>query len=284
MMTTTAQVGTGARPTLSGAMPKLRRAGWTRRHLELRRGGTRTPQYLHRSLGTPQLPSAELADQRRVRVLIADDHEIVRQGLRAFLELDPALDVVGDATNGTEAVRLAHRLRPDVVLMDLVMPERDGIAATEDIRRELPDTKVVILTSMVEEASVRGAVRAGAIGYLLKDTRAPDLLQAIKSAAAGQGALSPQAAARLMRHAVMQEAQAPLSEREREVLRRLAHGSANKQIARDLGIAEKTVKTHVSSILGKLGLQSRTQAALYAGRVGLVPLEQLGEAQKGDCP
>src|ERR1700730_14490031 len=159
-----------------------------------------------------------------LRILIADDHHVVRQGLRAYLQVDPDLEVVGEAENGAQAVRLAQRLRPDVVLMDLVMPELDGIAATEDIRRELPDTKVVILTSVLEEASVRDAVRAGAIGYLLKDTRAPDLLQAIKSAAAGQGRISPQAAARLMRASAAQEAQVALSEREREVLRRLAHG------------------------------------------------------------
>jgi len=219
-------------------------------------------------------------DDGRVRVLIADDHEIVRQGLRAFLELDPALDVVGDATNGRQAVRLAHRLRPDVVLMDLSMPELDGIAATQDIRRELPDTKVLVLTSVLEEASVRGAVRAGAIGYLLKDTRAPELRQAIKAAAAGQVQLSPAAAARLMREVTAPERLDALTEREVKVLRLLARGSANKQIARDLGIAEKTVKTHVSSILGKLGVQSRTQAALYAGRIGLVPLDELGKAAR----
>ena len=223
------------------------------------------------------LPEAR-TDDGRVRVLIADDHEIVRQGLRAFLELDPALDVVGDATNGRQAVRLAHRLRPDVVLMDLSMPELDGIAATQDIRRELPDTKVLVLTSVLEEASVRGAVRAGAIGYLLKDTRAPELRQAIKAAAAGQVQLSPAAAARLMREVTAPERLDALTEREVKVLRLLARGSANKQIARDLGIAEKTVKTHVSSILGKLGVQSRTQAALYAGRVGLVRLDALSEA------
>jgi len=223
------------------------------------------------------LPEAR-TDDGRVRVLIADDHEIVRQGLRAFLELDPALDVVGDATNGRQAVRLAHRLRPDVVLMDLSMPELDGIAATQDIRRELPDTKVLVLTSVLEEASVRGAVRAGAIGYLLKDTRAPELRQAIKAAAAGQVQLSPAAAARLMREVTAPERLDALTEREVKVLRLLARGSANKQIARDLGIAEKTVKTHVSSILGKLGVQSRTQAALYAGRIGLVRLDALSEA------
>jgi DNA-binding NarL/FixJ family response regulator len=140
----------------------------------------------------------------------------------------------------------------------------------------------VALTSVLEDASVVGAVRAGAIGYLLKDTQAQELRQAIKAAAAGQVHLSPQAAARLMREVVAPEHSETLSEREVEVLRLLAHGRANKQIARDLAIAEKTVKTHVSSILGKLGVESRTQAALYAGRIGLVPIGQLGAAEPAD--
>jgi NarL family two-component system response regulator LiaR len=214
-----------------------------------------------------------------IRVLIADDHDVVRQGLRTFLGLDPELEVVGEAADGAEAVRLAHRLRPDVVLMDLLMPELDGIAATQVIRRELPDTEVVALTSVLEDEKVVGAVRAGAIGYLLKDTKAAELRQAIKAAAAGQVQLSPKAAARLMREVVAPDRPEPLSERELDVLRLLARGRANKQIARELSIAEKTVKSHVSGILGKLGVQSRTQAALYAGRVGLVPVDQLGTEQ-----
>ncbi len=217
-----------------------------------------------------------------IRILIADDHEVVRQGLRVGLGVDPELEVVGEAADGAEAVRLAHRLHPDVVLMDLLMPEMDGIAATEVIRRELPDTEVVALTSVLEDASVVGAVRAGAIGYLLKDTRAPELRRAIKAAAAGQVQLSPQAAARLMREVKAPERPEALSERELDVLRLLARGLANKEISRDLGIAEKTVKTHVSSILGKLGVQSRTQAALYAGRVGMVPINQLGATEPAD--
>ena len=217
-----------------------------------------------------------------IRILIADDHEVVRQGLRVSLGVDAALEVVGEAEDGAEAVRLARHLRPDVVLMDLLMPEMDGIAATELIRRELPDTEVVALTSVLEDASVVGAVRAGAIGYLLKDTRAPELRRAIKAAAAGQVQLSPSAAARLMREVKTPERPEALSERELDVLRLLARGLANKEISRDLGIAEKTVKTHVSSILGKLGVQSRTQAALYAGRVGVVPVNQLGAPQPDD--
>jgi DNA-binding NarL/FixJ family response regulator len=214
----------------------------------------------------------------RIRVLIADDHEIVRQGLRAFLSLDSALEVVGEAANGAEAVRVAHRTRPQVVLMDLIMPELDGIAATEIIRRELPKTNVVVLTSALEDESIVRAVRAGALGYLLKDSKAPELLQAIKAAAAGQLHLSATVTTRLVRKAVAPQRPEVLSERETDVLRLLAHGSANKHIGCNLGIAEKTVKTRVSSILGKLGVQSRTQAALYAGRTGLVPLDELGDA------
>ena len=244
-----------------------------RRDLELRAGSG-----VAGGLRLLQSPSGEQRADIRIRVLIADDHEVVRWGLRAFLELETTFDVVGDADNGTQAVRLAHRLRPDVVLMDLLMPEMDGITATEAIRRELPNTQVVVLTSMLDDGSLSRSLRAGAIGYMLKDATAPALRQAIKAAAAGQMQLSGDAVKRLMRGVIASERPDALSERETEVLRLLAHGSANKQIARDLGIAEKTVKTHVSSILGKLGLRSRTQAALYAGRVGLVTLSELGEA------
>ena len=205
------------------------------------------------------------------RVLIADDHCVVRQGLRMFLCSDPELDIVGEARDGAEAVRLARQLQPDVVLMDLLMPVMDGIAATAAIRREAPDTEVVALTSVLEDAGVVDAVRAGAIGYLLKDTDAHELRRAIKAAAAGQVHLSPQAAARLLREVRTPEKSAePLTERETDVLRLLAQGKSNKEIARELHIAEQTVKTHVSHVLNKLEVPSRTQAALYAMRVGLV--------------
>lgn len=205
-----------------------------------------------------------------IRIVIADDHSVVRQGLRMFLGLDPELEVVGEAADGAEALRLAKQLRPDVVVMDLLMPVMDGIAATAAIRRELPDTEVLALTSVLEDASVVGAVRAGAIGYLLKDTQAEALCQAIKAAAAGQVQLTPRAAARLMQVVSTPESPEALTERETEVLRLLAQGQSNKQIAQGLHITEKTVKTHVSNILGKLGVQSRTQATLYAVRIGLV--------------
>jgi NarL family two-component system response regulator LiaR len=206
-----------------------------------------------------------------IQVLIADDHSVVRQGLRMFLSSDPELEIVGEARDGAEAVRLARQLRPDVVLMDLLMPSMDGIAATAAIRREVPATEVVALTSVLEDAAVVDAVRAGAIGYLLKDTDAHELRRAIKAAAAGQVHLSPQAAARLLREVRTPEKSAePLTERETDVLRLLAQGKSNKEIARELHIAEQTVKTHVSHVLDKLEVPSRTQAALYAMRVGLV--------------
>ncbi len=205
-----------------------------------------------------------------IHILLADDHAVVRQGLRMFLNLDPELAIVGEAGNGAEAVRLAHQLKPDVVLMDMIMPVMDGITAIGHIRRELPDTEVIALTSVLEDEKVIGAVRAGAIGYLLKDTQADELCRAIKAAAAGQVQLSPQAAARLMREVKVPESPEALTERETDVLRLLARGKANKEIAQALVIGEKTVKTHVSNILAKLSVPSRTQAALYAVRVGLV--------------
>src|SRR5215470_1627522 len=173
-----------------------------------------------------------------ISILIADDHKVVRQGLRMFLEVDPELVVVGEAADGAAAVRLAQNLRPDIVLMDLLMPVMDGIAATATIRREMPETEVLALTSVLEDASVVGAVRAGAIGYLLKDTEADTLCRAIKAAAAGQVQLTPQAAARLMQVVSAPDSPEDLTERETEVLRLLAQGQSNKQIARSLSIAE----------------------------------------------
>ena len=214
-----------------------------------------------------------------IRVLIADDHRVVREGLRRFLGRDPELAVVGEASDGTEAVELARRLHPDVVLMDLLMPVMDGIAATSAIRKELPETEVVALTSVLESAAVVGAVRAGAIGYLLKDIQAPELRRAIKAAAAGQVQLTPQASVYLLHEVRTPEATETLTEREREVLRLLVLGRSNKEIGRDLQIAEDTVKTHVKHILAKFGVQSRTQAVLCAIRLGLVSTEQRKKLQ-----
>jgi NarL family two-component system response regulator LiaR len=209
-----------------------------------------------------------------IRVLLADDHSVVREGLRMFLGRDPDLAVVGEATNGQEAIELSREFRPDVVLMDLLMPGMDGIAATAAIRSELPETEVIALTSVLESASVVGAVKAGAIGYLLKDIQASELRRAVKAAAAGQVQLSPQASAYLMREVGAAETLQPLTERETEVLRLLAQGQSNKDIAHHLQIVEDTVKTHVKHILAKLGVQSRTQAVLCAMRLGLVSDEQ----------
>ena len=205
-----------------------------------------------------------------IRILIADDHTVVRQGLRMYLALDAELEIVGEASDGAEALRKARELAPDVVLMDLLMPVMDGIAATAAIRGELPDTEVLALTSVLEDASVVGAIKAGAIGYLLKDTEGDELRRAIKAAAAGQVQLSPQAAARLLSEVRAPESPEHLTDRESEVLKLVAQGQANKEIARALHIGEKTVKTHVSNILSKLGVQSRTQAALHAVQLGLV--------------
>jgi two-component system, NarL family, response regulator LiaR len=219
-----------------------------------------------------------------IRTLITDDHKVVRRGLRGFLELDPELEVVGEASNGKEAVALARSLEPDVVLMDLLMPVMDGIEATGEIRRRLPEVEVVALTSVLEDASVTGAIRAGAIGYLLKTTDADELCEAIKAAAAGQVRLAPEAASRLMREVRAPESSEaltePLTERETEVLRLLARGKANKQIARELFVATSTVKTHVNNLYRKLGVSSRTQAALYAARIGLVSTEEISEESR----
>ena len=209
-----------------------------------------------------------------IRILLVDDHAVVRQGLKMFLELDPDLVVVGEAENGKQAIEQVSDLHPDVVLMDLLMPVMDGISAIKAIRSDLPETEIIALTSVLEDASVMGAMRAGAIGYLLKNTQADELCQAIKAAAAGQVQLSPQVAARLMREVHAPESPEKLTERETEVLRLLALGGANKEIALGLGIGELTVKTHVSSILSKLNVPSRTQAALHAVRIGLVTLEE----------
>jgi DNA-binding NarL/FixJ family response regulator len=205
-----------------------------------------------------------------IRILLVDDHSVVRQGLKMFLGLDPELDIVGEAANGQEAITLARQLCPDVVLMDLLMPVMDGVTAIAALRRELPEIEIIALTSVLEDDKVIGAVRAGAIGYLLKDTQADELCRAIKAAAAGQVQLSPQAAARLMREVQVPESPESLTERETDVLRLIAHGCSNKEIAQKLAIGEKTVKTHVSNILSKLNMPSRTQAALYAVRIGLV--------------
>jgi len=205
-----------------------------------------------------------------IRVLIVDDHAVVRQGLRIFLDMESDFVIVGEAADGAAAVMLARQLQPDVVLMDLLLPVMDGVTATGHIRRELPDTEVIALTSVLENNSVFRAIQAGAIGYLLKDTEAPRLREAIKAAADGKVQLSPEAATVLLREVRTPTSPERLTERETEVLQLLADGQSNKEIARKLQIAETTVKSHVKSIMQKLDVASRTQAALYAVRAGLV--------------
>jgi NarL family two-component system response regulator LiaR len=209
-----------------------------------------------------------------IRVLIADDHAVVREGLRAFLALQDDVEVVGEAADGEEAVQAVVRLEPDVALVDLVMPRVDGIEAIARIRAERPHTRVIVLTSFVDEDKMLPAVRAGAVGYLLKDVAPQELVGAIRTVHAGGTLLHPTVVEELVREVSRDGAATaapnPLTAREREVLALIARGRANKAIAFELGVAEKTVKTHVSNILGKLGLTDRTQAALYAVREGLV--------------
>jgi DNA-binding NarL/FixJ family response regulator len=210
-----------------------------------------------------------------IRVLIADDHAVVRRGLRTFLELQEDIDVVGEAEDGEEAIAEAERARPDVILLDLVMPRLDGVAAIRGILERSPSTRVIVLTSFLDDDKLLPAVRAGAAAYLLKDVQPQDLVAAIRTVHGGESELHPAAAARVMAELAdggpQGDPRATLTPRELEVLELIARGRPNKLIARELGIAEKTVKTHVSNLLRKLGLTDRTQAALYAVREGLVP-------------
>lgn len=222
------------------------------------------------------------SEGEKIRVLIVDDHAMVRQGLRTFLELhdNPAelpIEVVGEAVNGIEAVELANRMQPDIVLLDLVMPKMDGIQATARILECSPNSRVMILTSFGEEDKVVPAIQAGAHGYLLKDIAPDQLIQSIRNAHRGEVQLHPTAAQQLMSVIAQKEAvesrssqfeTGPLTEREGEILRLIACGMSNREIAEKVFISEKTVKTHVSNILSKLHLDDRTQAAIYALKHG----------------
>jgi NarL family two-component system response regulator LiaR len=207
-----------------------------------------------------------------IRILLVDDHAVVREGLRAFLELQDGLEVVGEAQDGEEAVAQAARLKPDVILMDLVMPKLDGVAAMRRLRESAHRARVVVLTSFLEDERLLPAIQAGAAGYLLKNTEPAELARAIRAAHAGEAVIDPTVAARLVA-ALADGARTPsedLTRREREVLELIVRGRSNKRIALELGIAEKTVKTHVGHMLAKLGVADRTQAALLAVREGLV--------------
>ena len=208
-----------------------------------------------------------------IRILIVDDHGIIRQGLRLYLEFDPEMVVVGEATNGIEALQLVESLRPDVVLMDILMPMMDGLEATIAIRQDFPDTDVIILTSVFDENVINQCIRAGASGYLLKDSRSAELCSAIHAAVDGQVQLSKQVALKLVAEAKIIDEVPSLTTREEDVLKLVAQGCSNKEICLSLNITEKTVKAHVGNIFRKIGVNSRTQATLYALRAGLVHLE-----------
>lgn len=212
-----------------------------------------------------------------ITVMLIDDHRVVRQGLRDFLELQGDIEVVGEAGSGEEGAQLAGQLLPDVVLMDLVMPGIDGVETTRRVKAASPSTKVIVLTSFVDDNKVFPAIKAGAISYLLKDISPEDLAHAIRAAQRNEAVLHPEVAAKLMQEfSTPRPAEAPvdqLTPREMEVLRLIAKGKSNKEIADTLIVSEKTIKTHVSNILSKLHLADRTQVAIYALRKRLVPME-----------
>jgi DNA-binding NarL/FixJ family response regulator len=208
-----------------------------------------------------------------IRVLIVDDHAVVREGLRTFLELQDGIEVAGEAADGTEAVAAAARLGPDVILMDLVMPRLDGVGAMRELRRREPSSRVIVLTSFGDDDRLLPAIQAGAAGYLLKDVEPAELARAVRAAHAGEALLDPSVAARLVDAIAQPAGERPserLTPRERQVLELIGRGLSNKRIARELGISEKTVKNHVGRVLAKLGVTDRTQAALHAVRAGLV--------------
>ena len=212
-----------------------------------------------------------MPDDDAIRVLVVDDHAVVREGLRTFLSLQDGIEVVGEAADGREAVAAAERERPDVVVMDLVMPRLDGVQAMRELRARVPRARVIVLTSFLDDDRLLPAIRAGAAGYLLKNVEPAELARAVRAADAGEALIDPVVAARLvdaLADADDRRDEQPLTAREQEVLDLIARGYANKRIALELGIAEKTVKTHVGHVLAKLGVADRTQAALYAARVG----------------
>jgi DNA-binding NarL/FixJ family response regulator len=214
-----------------------------------------------------------VAEREPIRVLVVDDHEVVRGGLRAFLELQDGIEVAGEAADGEQAIEAVARIRPDVVLMDLVMPRTDGIEALRVLRERSPDTRVIVLTSFLDDDKLLPALRSGAAGYLLKNAQPNEIARAVRAAYAGEAVLDPVVAARLVEALEAGGADEPLDRltpREREVLVLIGRGFPNKRIAQELRVSEKTVKTHVGHVLGKLGVVDRTQAAILAVRAGLV--------------
>jgi NarL family two-component system response regulator LiaR len=218
-----------------------------------------------------------MSNQNTIRIFIAEDHAIVRKGVRTLLSLEKDLEVIGEASNGLEAVKLVSELNPDVILMDLVMPELDGIQAIQQIKAAHPDARVLVLTSFATDDKIFPAIKAGALGYLLKDSDPADLVTAIRQVNAGEYSLHPIIARKVLQELNLLPKSSPasqsLTEREVEVLRMVAQGKSNRQIAHELVISLGTVRAHLSNILGKLHLASRTQATLYALREGLASLK-----------
>lgn len=215
--------------------------------------------------------------EETIKILIADDHEIVREGLRTFLKSQPGFEIIGEADDGAKAVNLAKILNPDVILMDLVMPVMDGISATRQIMKDNPSAHILVLTSFAEDEKVFPAVKAGALGYLLKDSSPADLLDAIRQVSLGESALHPSIARKVLKELNRSSTTPPITEqltpREIDVLKLVAEGLSNQDIASQLSLSEWTVRTHLRSIMSKLNLVNRTQAALYALREGLAGLE-----------
>ena len=218
-----------------------------------------------------------MTEQAPIRILIADDHAVVREGLRALIETEPELELMGEAADGEEAARKARALRPDVILLDLVMPRKDGIEAIKEIKDHDSEARILVLTSFAEDEKVFSAIKAGALGYLLKDASPQERIRAIHDVYRGEPSMHPSVAYKLMvemqRASDLPPTEEPLTEREVEVLKLVARGLANTEIGETLFITERTVRTHVSNILGKLHLANRTQAALYALREGIADLD-----------
>jgi two-component system, NarL family, response regulator LiaR len=215
--------------------------------------------------------TSSVPQDHRIRVLVVDDHPMIRMGLKSMIEAEDAFHFVGEASDGAEAVALAPGLSPDVVLMDLVMPRLDGIAATAALRKSVPGAKVVILTSLVDAAEIRRAIEAGAAGYVLKDASSQELVTVVRSAHAGRRVMAPAATDALMAASQHGNPGADLTARERELLTLMTRGQSNQEIAESLAIAIPTVKFHITNILGKLGCDNRTEAVLLALKHKLVP-------------